>query len=419
MRLMKNQSNTVIKNTFMLYLMTVGKYILPFITLPYLTRVLTPSFYGVISYMTSIMVWIQAIVDFGYNYSATREAALSRDYADSLGNILSKTIASKILLSCLCCIIIVMMIPFVNIMKENILLSFLYFFSVASTAFIPDYIYRGLEKMEVVSIRFIIARLISTVCTFVFIKGPDDILLVPVLTIIGNIVAVVFSYWHLFAVEKVFPQKFSLHDIKVSLQYSAVFFIAVFATTAYGAVTVFLMGVKDFSSADIAYWTVSIQIINAIVMLYDPIVSSLYPHMVSKKDYLLLKKYFCFFFPIVIVGTVIAFLLAKIAILIVGGRAYLDAVPIFRLLLPVLVFSFPTQLLGFPVLAPINKETLATYSTIVAAGFHLLCTLLLIATNSFDLVRIAIVYSCTNGILCILRVVVFYKYVKKPIYRVR
>ncbi len=415
--MINNSRKIVLKNTFMLYLMTFGKYLLPFLTLPYLTRVLTPHFYGIISYMTSIMVWIQTIVDFGYNFSATREATLCREDQSSLGKLLSKTIASKTVLSGLGFVLIVLMIPFVNIMKENTLLSFLYFLSVAVTAFVPDFIYRGLEKMEVVSIRFFIARLISTVCVFMFIKGPNDMLLVPILTILGNVVAVVVSYMHLFAVEKIFPRKISLGDVISSISYSTVYFIAVFATTAYGALSVFIMGVKNFSSVDIAYWNISIQIINAIVMLYEPIVSSLYPHMVSDRDYNLLKKYFCFFSPIVIIGTVFAFIFARFAILLVGGAKYIAAVPIFRLLLPVLIFSFPTQLLGFPVLAPVNKEKYATFSTIVAACFQLICFFLLFYSNCFDLNRIAIIYVCTNGVLCISRVLVFLK-IQKNICRI-
>ncbi len=388
--------------------MTIGKYLLPFITLPYLARVLTPPYYGIISYMTSILVWIQAIVDFGYNYSATREAAIQKNDRDELGRLLSKTICSKLILSAVCFFILIFMVPFVRIMKENLFLSFIYFISVVITAFIPDFIYRGLEKMEIISIRFIIARLVSTVSTFIFIKCPKDILLVPIFVIFGNVVAVVFSFWHLVKVEIIKPQTITLKSIRDSLIDSSPFFIAGFATTVYGAISVFFMGVKDLSTTKIAYWNISLQIINAIVMLYDPIISSIYPHMVNHRDYRLIKKLFYIFFPIVLIGTIIIYIFANIPILIIGGKNYVDAVSVFRLLLPVLFFSFPTQLLGFPVLAPMNKEKYASLSTVLTAGFHIIGLLFLMLADRFCLTNCAILYSCSNGLLCALRVFIYF-----------
>ena len=144
------KENRLIKNTIMLYIMTAGKYLLPLITLPYLTRVLTPNYYGIATYMTSTMTYFQVLIDFGFIYSATRDASLHRADKKRLGEILSQTIAAKLILCLLGFLIMLIMVPFVTIMKENFVLTLLYFLSVAITIFLPDYIYRGLEKMEIV-----------------------------------------------------------------------------------------------------------------------------------------------------------------------------------------------------------------------------------------------------------------------------
>ena len=43
--------SNVIKNTIMLYGMSIAKIVFPLLTLPYLTRVLSVESYGVVSYV--------------------------------------------------------------------------------------------------------------------------------------------------------------------------------------------------------------------------------------------------------------------------------------------------------------------------------------------------------------------------------
>lgn len=402
-----SQNGRLARNTIMLYVMTIGKYVLPLITLPYLTRILTPEYYGVVTYMTSTMNYFQVLVDFGFLYSSTREASLNRCDKQALGEILSSTICAKVLLSGIGAVILVLMIPFVKILRTHITLAALYYISVAVTIFLPDYIYRGLEKMEIVSGRFILARVVSAVLTFALIRSPDDILLVPVLTICGNLVAVIFSFLHLYKKEKIYLVRTSIKKIITALKQSSVFFIATFATTAFGATTTFLMGIVDVSSDQIAYWNLAYQIVSTIQMLYDPIISSLYPHMVKEKDYSLVKKIVVYLMPIVIVGTLVCYYFAEAAIRIVGGAEYMDAVPVFRYLLPMLIFSFPAQLLGFPVLASMGKEKWGTVSTVISAIFHVGGLFVLIGIGKFDIIHVAVLRSCTDGVLLVSRLLIF------------
>ena len=55
------ETKKTIKNTIMLFLMTFAKIIFPLVTLPYLTRILSPDAYGGVSYVKSCMVYMQLI----------------------------------------------------------------------------------------------------------------------------------------------------------------------------------------------------------------------------------------------------------------------------------------------------------------------------------------------------------------------
>ena len=53
-------------NIVFLYGFSFAKIILPLITLPYLTRVLSVDAYGVVSYTKSVIAYFQLFIDFGF-----------------------------------------------------------------------------------------------------------------------------------------------------------------------------------------------------------------------------------------------------------------------------------------------------------------------------------------------------------------
>ena len=73
------KKNKIVNNTIMLMIFNIAKIIFPFITLPYLTRVLTTDTYGVVTYAKTIMNYMQIFVDFGFVLSATKDIVKCRE----------------------------------------------------------------------------------------------------------------------------------------------------------------------------------------------------------------------------------------------------------------------------------------------------------------------------------------------------
>ena len=69
----------VFKNIIMLYGYSIAKILLPFVTVPYLTRVMSTDAYGVVLYVKSIGTYLQLIVDFGFMLSGTRDIVMARE----------------------------------------------------------------------------------------------------------------------------------------------------------------------------------------------------------------------------------------------------------------------------------------------------------------------------------------------------
>lgn len=391
----------------MLYLMNIAKMIFPLLTLPYLTRVLTVECYGVVSYVKAVMQYMQLIVDFGFVLSGTRDIVLVKQNKERLNYELGNILMAKILLSAAAGLVLCIAIAAIGILRANIMYTALSFVVVFLTNFLFDFLFRGLERMEVITIRFVVMKGLAALLTFVFVHNDSDILWIPMLDIIGSLVAIVMV---LFEIRKLNIQ-LRFDGLKVILKKiadSAIYFFSNMATTAFMALNTLLVGIF-IDEAGVAYWSLCLQMITAVQSLYTPLTDGIYPHMVKSRNFGLIKKAAKIYMPLVTVGCIFTLIAAKYALLLLGGEQYTVADNILRALVPVLFFSFLSMLFGWPALGAINKQKETTITTVVTAIVQIAGMALLILCGGFTLINIALLRGMTECMLFAFR---FY-YVKK------
>ncbi len=393
--------NRVVKNTAMLYLMNIAKMIFPLLTLPYLTRVLTVECYGIVSYVKAVMQYMQLIIDFGFVLSGTRDIVLVRNDKKQLDLEVGNILAAKFLLSLVAGIVLVLVTLTIPIVQENVLFTVLSFIPVIMTTFLFDFLYRGLEKMEIITVRFVIMKSVSTFLTFVFVHSDTDILWIPILDIAGSAVAIVMV---LVEIKKlhICPRVGTLKTIVTKIRDSAIYFFSNMATTAFMAFNTLLIGIF-IDKTEVAYWSLCLQMVTAVQALYTPLTDGIYPHMVKTKDLQLLKKAIKIYMPLVSIGCVLTYVLAKYALIILGGEQYMQATNVLRALIPVIFFSFFSMLLGWPALGAIGKQKETTITTVVTAVLQILGLFILIICHKFTLINIALLRGMTEFILLGLR----------------
>lgn len=397
-----------IRNTLSQYFMTFAQYLFPFITFPYLTRVLEPNTYGIVIYLTSTVMYFQILIDFGFNLSATAETSINRNNSIIIGEILYKTIVAKILLGILSIFVFTLMILFIKILRENFIVSYLYLFSVLISIFLPDFIFRGLEVMQIITKRYIFTKGITTILVFVLVKSSSDLYIIPLLSILGTLISILLTNMELRRMQiKMYKTRFS--EVINSIKASSNYFLSTFATTAFGATNAFVMGIVNMPNEQIAYWGISYNLINAAQSLYSPIVNSLYPRMVLKKDFKLAKNILKIFMPAILITVVIVYIFSPTIIQIFSGPGYEDSIDVLRFLLPVLIFSFPAMIIGFPVLGVIGKVKETSYTTILSAFFHIFMILIIILLGKFTIIAIAIIRSITEFVLFFTRAIILKK----------
>lgn len=407
--LTKNKDiNTLASNTIMLYIMQISGYIFPLFTFPYLARTLSPEYYGMMTFVTSTMVYFQMLIDFGFILSATKECSIYREDKNKLSEIFSSVVISKSILSIIGLIILTIMVLFIPSFSDKKLFTILYYLTVVTTILMPDYLFRGLEKMKTIMTITIIGKFIYTVSIFIFIKSESDYLKIPILVVASNILVFYFTYKEIKKVGVSFV-KCKVQTVFETIKQSAIFFISKIASTVYSASNVFVLGLV-ISNTSLAVYGVANTIINMIKSLFTPIADSIYPYIIRAKNFKIIKIILLISTPIIVIGTVLLYVLAEPIILILGGPEYTGAIPILRMMLPLVLLTLPSYLLGYPVLGAMGRMKEANLSVVFAAIFHTSVLIILFISRTLNITNVVLATIISEFLVLGVRVYFIIKY---------
>ncbi|MBC2316546.1 oligosaccharide flippase family protein [Listeria booriae] len=409
--MMKDQNKKrLLHNTFFLYCLTFSGYFFSLITVPYQTRVLGPEFYGKVGFALAMMAYFRLIIDFGFILSATADIAKHRDNKQEMAKIYTAVMYAKALLTAISFVILLAVCYFVPTLRQDMFLYVLAFSSVAVSAFLPDFLYRGLETMKRITIRTVTIQAFFVLMIFLFLKTPQQYYFVPLFTLIGNAVALIFAQMHV-------SRKLNIKFVRLEKGYlwktvrtSSPFFFSRIATTVYQATnTLFLGLIYSPGSAMVGMYVASDRLVGTANSAFSPIADSLYPYMIKNRDFRLLKKIILIIMPPVIIGCIVLGIFAKPFMALFLGPDFYDAGAILQLLLPIIAITPLVYMLGFPTLSPMGLAKHANNSTIVSAVVQIIGVSTLFITGSFTVYTLCFVTVISQFTVLIYRAIVVWK----------
>ncbi len=396
----------LIENFSALAIMQVLNYILPFVTLPYLARVLGMEGYGIYIFSQAFILYFIIIVDFGFELSATREVSLNRNNPKKLSEIISAVLGVKVILATLSLILLLTLLSIIPQLREYWMFHLLSFGMVIGNMFFSLFFYQGIERMKFITIFNASAKVFFTVAIFIFVKDMSDFLLVPIFNSIGYLVVGVVSLFIMICQFKIKIKVPSKDNLIQQTKKSAQFFwsrIAVsFYTTSNTVIIGLVLGPVSagiFGSAD--------KLFRGIVSLYQPLNNILYPYVAYSKNIKLYKRIFKFAATINVLIVLIAFLTTDIAVQIIFGRGFEESASLLKIFLIVVIFLMPSILLGYPLLGALGHAREVNNSVIIASIFHVF--LLIISIPFLTVTHVAIYVLITEFIVLVYRMY----YVKK------
>lgn len=399
---------TLMKNTLMLEILQFSTYLLSIVAVPYETRVLGPEAYGVLGTATAVMVYFQLVIDFGFLLSATEDVAAHRDDPIYLRRLLTSVTICKLGLALLSGMVLAVLCQVVGPWQGKAKLFGLFFLSSVFTSIMPDYLYRGMEKMTAITIRTVAIRAFFTVAIFILLKKPEDIYVIPILNIIGNGCAMVAAYWDL---AKRFQLRFlraSLREIRATMRRSSVFFLSRIATTAYTSLNMVILDLISAGGGATGFYNGAEKLITTGRNLLSPISDSLYPYMARNRDYKLVKKILLVTTPIIALFCTGCYIWAEPLCKLILGAEYGPAGQVLRAMLPVGVMTLPNYILGFPTLTAMGLSKYANYSVVFGSVVHVINLLILYVSGHMNMASLAVLVSVAEAAILLFRITVIW-----------
>jgi PST family polysaccharide transporter len=271
--------------------------------------------------------------------------------------------------------------------------------------------------VSVITYRILLSKLVYTGLIFLLVRTDSDYLNIPLAIIGGNLVGIVLTWYEIVRKLDILPVRVSLRETGQYLRDSSIFFLSQFATSMYQSLNTVVLGFQ-FSSGMIAQYGAANALISNGRALLSPISDSIYPYMVAQKNYKLVKKIILILEPIICLVCVGLFVFAQPIVVLICGKQYVDSVPIFRAMLPLVIISLPTYLFGYPVLGALRKLNVANMSVIVASIFHIVGLFVLFYTGELNLVSVALLAFCTECIVFTIRAYRVLRELKPRIFKV-
>jgi len=319
-------------------------YILPLVVLPYLIRVIGMEKFGLIAFAQSLVQYFMILTDYGFSLSATKTISLIGDHKQKTNEVFSSVMTVKLIFSAISFLILCAILYLVPKFKADWLVYILSFGSVIGSSLFPVWFFQGKEKMSYIAVVNAISGLIYAICIFIFINGPKDFLLVPLLNSLFSIISGILGLYIAF---RRFRIKFILQkyaSIKRELKTGWDIFISILSINAYTTTRIFAVGLLT-NNVITGYYSLAEKIANYIQTFpMDSFTRAVFPRIsnVFAKNK---QRAIAIMYRIqdritlgFIVSLPIAYFIAPWIIKIACGVAYKEVVFTLRLLLAAVFF---------------------------------------------------------------------------------
>lgn len=335
---MKIRINKLTENITSLISLKGAEYILNFILFPYLVRVLGVERFGAIVFMQSIVQYGIILVDYGFNLTGPRDIARASK-REQISQIFSNIMAGKFLILFIVTagsVLTIQLFKEIGYDFDSNLYWAVYLLVIGNFAF-PVWFFQGIQQMRYITIFNIIARSITVILVFAFVKEPDDYLLAALFQSMTLLIAGCFS---LFVIKKQFSYvliKPNWIGIKQTLIDGWHIFVSTIAINIYTTTNTVVLGALTNNTV-VGYFGTANKLIDCVKGVMFTLNQAVYPYVSNKmKEGMIqtinfIKKYFWVYSGGTFLGGCILLILAPIVVQLLFGPGYEKSIFILRLM---------------------------------------------------------------------------------------
>ena len=410
----------VFSNIGYLALAQIGTYLLPLITIPYISRTIGVSNYGLVEYATVAMLYFISIVEYSFNTTSTRKIAASQNNYDKISFIYSSALFARIVLLLFSSVLFMLCLFLIPEFKAEYKLMLLAYPLVVGWAIYPLFLFQGLQELKVISIGNFTLKLLATALIFLVINTEADYIYVAAINggsqFLISICILIYARIKFKQVKLYWP---TWKPIKVSIYEGRFIFTSDFFNKIYSMGSVFIAGFY-VSPANLGLYVAGMKLI--VVgknFIFQPLVGALFPHLnrmfKESKDAFLKQLNRSLFLLLGITGSISLglMLFSNFLIRLIFGSEYLEAAPLMTIMAPILFISSFVHIYLYQGVLTFRKDRVYLGLIVVSGLITLILNVLLIP--KFGIEGAAYIRVLSELLLAILSFLTFQKIKNKEL----
>lgn len=399
----KNRA-VIIKNLFFLYIWQAAQYLVPLITLPYLTRVLGPNQFGLMAIATNIAGYVVVITDWGFSLTANQQIARARSDPDAMRQVFWDTLFVRMALGAGCWLVFLPLLFLVPQLRDMSLILVLAFLQIVGNILTVNWFLQGVEKMGSFATASMIGRLATVPATFLLVRDSGDAGIAVAIQSGSACLTGAVSLFLAMRIAPLMPVRTSWSGMWIQLREGWHVFLSQAAVTLYAqsniVVTGFVAGPEAaglFSGAD--------RLRRALQSLFGPISMSMFPRIntvmtENKKDaFKLMVRVLILQGAFALCLSIATFVMAHWLTTLILGKEFADAYPVMQILAIAPFLVGLSNGLGIQIMLPLSMKK--EFSRILLAAGVLNIFLLFPMTYYFNAIGTAITVVATEAFVTV------------------
>lgn len=264
-----------LRNIASLGAMQIINYVLPILIMPFLVLKIGISGIGLIATFSAICAYIQLVIDYGFNLSATREIAKDGFDCHHASLVSSSVFTIKIVISSIVAISSFLIFHYSPDLSQYTIIFMLTLGVAIFQSMFPVWHFQGAERMQYITLCNSIPKIISAAMVFLVVRNPGDIWKVQGCFFIGSFASFIASVIVL-KYRFDFKLSISLEECKNQLRCGYSIFTARLASGLYKYFNVLILGFFAGAAAVGAY-SIAERILRSAQMVQNVVGDTLYP----------------------------------------------------------------------------------------------------------------------------------------------
>lgn len=402
-----NQAYKRIGENFIALSLLNGIYMLsPLILIPYLIRTIGTEEYGTYIFIWTFIYYFIFIVNYGFDFTVTKQIAIHKDNNEEVSAIFSKTFFTRLFLlgvSFFILIVCLFAVPDLNDLASVILLGI---GVVIGQTFFPTWLFQGMQEMKFITFVNFITRTIPLVLVFIFVKKGTGIGYILLFQSIGYLAGGLIS--HFFALKQykltlIVP---SVIDIKDYLEMSWAMFLTTIGVSFYRETNTIILGFVTNDFTLVGYYALADKVLRIFQLIMNSFSQAVFPHFGNKlahekgKSIIEYKRIGKYFSVILLLCVIILFLIIPYVMDLYLGAHYPNVIRNARILLPVIFIGGLNYYYGIVGLVNMDYQKIFTLFVLIAGVVNIV--LCLILSRLFEDAGASVSLLISETVLCVL-----------------